>query len=114
MLNAHDQLIVALHITPCMAPKTIFWFGTRKTRHHGRELASDDNHYWKMALPIWSDKILTHCGRVMHICASDITIIDPHNGLSPDWHQAIICPNDMLLLIRPQGTKFVQIFNRNS
>ena len=63
--------------------------------------ASDDNYFWKMALPISSDKIWTHWGRVMHTCVSFLTIIGPDNGLSPDRRQAIICPNAMILLIGP-------------
>ena len=50
--------------------------------------------------------ILTHWGRVMHICVSNLTIIDSDNGLLPDWRQTIICTNAGILLIGPLGTNF--------
>ena len=34
--------------------------------------------------------MLTHWGRVTHICVSKLTIIGSDNGLSPDRRQAII------------------------
>ena len=34
--------------------------------------------------------VLTHWGRVTHICVSELTIIGSDNGLSPGRHQAII------------------------
>ena len=45
----------------------------------------------------------------MHICVSEITIIDSDNGLSPGWRQAIIWNNAELLLIEPLGTNFNEI-----
>ena len=53
--------------------------------------------------------VLTHCGRVTHICVSKLTIIDSDNGLSPGRRQAIIWTNDVVLLIEPLGTKFSEI-----
>ena len=53
--------------------------------------------------------ILTHWGRVMHICISKLTTIGSDNGLSPGWCQAIIRPNAGILLIRPLGTNISQI-----
>ena len=50
--------------------------------------------------------MLTHCGRVTHICVSKLTIIGSDNGLSRDRRQAFICSNAGLLLIGPQGTNF--------
>ena len=35
-------------------------------------------------------KYLTHWGRVTHICVCKLTIIGSDNGLSPEWHQAIM------------------------
>ena len=49
---------------------------------------------------------LTHWGRVMHICVSDLTSIVSDNGLSPGRRQAIIRTNAGILLIRPLGTNF--------
>ena len=54
-------------------------------------------------------KLLTHWGRVKHICISKLTIIGSDNGLSPDWRQAIIWTNAGLLLIGPLGTNFSEI-----
>ena len=50
--------------------------------------------------------MLTHCGRVTHICVGNQTIIGSDNGLSPDRRQAIIWTNAGILLIRPLGTNF--------
>ena len=50
--------------------------------------------------------ILTHWGRVTHICVSDLTNIGSDNGLSPGRRQAIIRTTAGILLIRPLGTNF--------
>ena len=50
--------------------------------------------------------ILTHWGRVTHICVGNLTIIASDNGLSPGRRQAIIRTNAGILLIRPLGTNF--------
>ena len=57
---------------------------------------------------------LTHWGRVTHICVRKLTIIGSDNGLSPGRRQAIIWTNDRILLMRPLGTNFSEIFIRNS
>ena len=51
--------------------------------------------------------ILTHCGRVTHICISKLTIIGSDNGLLPDRYQAIISTNAGIVLIRNLGTGFI-------
>ena len=56
-------------------------------------------------------QVLTHWGRVTHICVSKLTIIGSYNGLSPDRRQAIIWTNAGLLLIEPLGTNFSEILN---
>ena len=53
--------------------------------------------------------ILTHWGRVTHICVDDLTIIGSDNGLSPWRRQAIIWINAVLLLIGPLGTNFSEL-----
>ena len=53
--------------------------------------------------------LLTHWGRVTHICVSGLTIIGSDNGLSPGRRQAIICTNAGILLIGPLGTNFNEI-----
>ena len=59
--------------------------------------------------PSLRSMILTHWGRVTHICVGKLTIIGSDNGLSPDRHQAIIWTNDGILLIGPVGTNFSEI-----
>ena len=53
--------------------------------------------------------ILTHWGRVMHICVSELTIIGSDNGLSPGRRQAIIWTIAGILLIGPLRTSFSEI-----
>ena len=53
--------------------------------------------------------ILTHWGRVTHICVTKLTIIGSDNGLSPGRRQAIIWTNAEILLIEPPGTSFSEI-----
>ena len=56
-----------------------------------------------------NDSLLTHWGRVMHICVSKLTSIVSDNGLSPGWRQAIIWTNAGILLIGPLGTNSSEI-----
>ena len=56
-----------------------------------------------------SETMLTHWGRVTHICVNKLTIIGADNGLSPGWRQAIIWTNDGILLIGPLGTNCSEI-----
>ena len=53
--------------------------------------------------------MLTHWGRVTHICVVNLTIVGSNNSLSPGRHQAIIRTNDGILLIGPLGTNFREI-----
>ena len=53
--------------------------------------------------------LLTHWGRVTHICVVKQTIIGSDNGLSPGRRQAIIWTNAGILLIGPLGTNFIKI-----
>ena len=59
--------------------------------------------------PIQFIAILTHWGRVTHICVSKLTIIGSDSGLSPGRRQAIIWTNAGILLIGPLGTNFGEI-----
>ena len=54
--------------------------------------------------------LLTHWGRVTHICVSKLTTIGSDNGLAPHRHQAIIWTNAGILLIGPLRTNFIEIF----
>ena len=53
--------------------------------------------------------LLTHWGRLTHICVGKPTIIGSDNGLSPGQRQAIIWTNAGILLIGPLETKFSEI-----
>ena len=55
------------------------------------------------------NELLTHWGRVTHICVSKLIIIGSDNGLSPGRRQAIIWTNDGILLIRTFRTHFSEI-----
>ena len=50
--------------------------------------------------------MLTHWGRVTHICVGKLTNIGSDNGLSPERRQAFIWTNAGILLIGPLGTNF--------
>ena len=58
--------------------------------------------------PIY-DALLTHWGRVTHICVGNLTIIGSDNGLSPGRRQAITWTNVGILLIGPLGTNFSEM-----
>ena len=62
-----------------------------------------------LAIMPLSLKVLTHWGRVMHICVGNLTIISSDNGLSPGRHQAIIWTDAGILLIWPLATNFSEI-----
>ena len=64
--------------------------------------------YWCMYASLGLD--LTHWGQVTHICVSKLTIIGSDNGLSPGRRQAIIWTNAGILLIRPLGTNFNEMW----
>ena len=54
-------------------------------------------------------RLLTHWGRVTHICVGNLTIIGSDKGLSPSRRQAIIWTNAGILLIGPLGTNLSEI-----
>ena len=58
--------------------------------------------------------LLTHWGRVMHICFGNLINLGSDNGLSPGRGRAIIWTNAGILLIGPLGIKLHWNFNRNS
>ena len=53
--------------------------------------------------------LLTHWGRVTHICASKIIVISSDNDFSPGRCQAIIWTNAWILLNGPIGTNFSEM-----
>ena len=64
--------------------------------------------YWTL-LQSYAARILTHWGRVTHICVSKLTIIGSDNGLSPGRRQAIFWTNAEILLIGSLGTNLSEI-----
>ena len=58
--------------------------------------------------------ILTHWGRVTHLCVRKLTIIGSDKGLPPDRRQAIVWTNAGILLIRNATNKFQWNPMRNS
>ena len=93
-----------------LASKSMFYFPVDPDRvisnHH------DSNHNGSCQLTVcWVDfadsisistdfipPLLTHWGRVTHICISKLTIIGLDNGLSPGRRQAIIWTKPWILL----------------
>ena len=63
----------------------------------------------KRSSDIYWYQLLTHWGRVTHICVGKLTIIGSDKGLSPGRRQAIIWTNAGILLIGPLGTNFSEI-----
>ena len=55
--------------------------------------------------------LLTHWGRLTHMCFGNLTIIGSDNGLSPGRHQAIIYTTAGIVLIGPVGTNFSKIMD---
>ena len=53
--------------------------------------------------------LLTHWGRVTHICVGKLTTIGSDNDLSPGRRQTIIWNNDGILLFGPVGRNFSEI-----
>ena len=68
--------------------------------HIGKGLISN------FALTLQYVLLITHWGRVTHLCISKLTIIGSDNGLSPGRRQAVIWTNAGILLIRTLGTNF--------
>ena len=61
---------------------------------------------WNTWCPLSLKMLLTHWGRVTHICVIRLTITCSDNGLSPGRRQAIIWTSAGILLIGPLGTNF--------
>ena len=75
------------------------------------------NPYFMYCITVWGntyqtllDPLLTHWGRVTHICVGKTTIIGSDNGLSPGQRQAIIWTKAGIMLIGTLGTNFSEIW----
>ena len=55
------------------------------------------------------EPVLTHWGRVTHICCGNLTSIGSDNGLPPARRQAIVWTNAGILLIGPLGINYNEI-----
>ena len=64
-------------------------------------------HWWDCH--IGTSSLLTHWGRVTHICVSKPTIIGSDNGFSPGRRQAIIWTNAGILSFGSLGTNFSEM-----
>ena len=80
-----------------------------RTSNDARAWISNYIHTEGWYVNTYSYPILTHWGRVTHICVSKLTIIGSDNGLSPGRRQAIIWTNAGILLIGSLGTNFNEI-----
>ena len=72
-------------------------------------LKNFQGHYIKWHRCHQLGALLSHWGRVTHMCVSEIIIIGSDDDLSPDRRQAIIWTNAGILLIGPLGTNFSEI-----
>ena len=61
-------------------------------------------HLFAQITLILHNILLPHRDRVAHICVNKLTSIGSDNGLSPNWHKAIIWTSGESLLIRSFGT----------
>ena len=89
---------MTLEISHCWYSQTILYYGLHSTL---KVFNFSNIRFWK--------SVLTHWGRVTHICASKLTIIGSDNGLSPGRRQAIIWTNAGILSTGPLGTNVSEI-----
>ena len=92
---------------PMATYKSTTWIAVMEIK-----MQSDHNMYMYM-IRISFFHLLTHWGRVTHICVGKLTIIGSDNGLSSERRQAIIWPSAGILLIGPLGTNFSEILIGN-
>ena len=83
--------------------------GVHRPVCHTQEGCRSVTVHWHFANPVTCWALLTHWGRVTHMCICKLTIIGSDNGLSPGWCQAIIWTSAEILLIGSLGTNFCEI-----
>ena len=66
-------------------------------------------HWWQQVGMVATRLLLTHWGRVAHICASKLTITGSDDDLSPGRRQAIISTNVEPLSIGALATNSSEI-----
>ena len=136
MYKHYDQINVSWLLTPDSWTPLIIWLpqcqwsdtddANKHGSHYGHGLKQFINLNKDLKMTpsffkvIWSMKIyfayilckiLTHWGRVTHICIIELTTIGSDNGLSPGRRQAIIWTNTGMLFIGILGTNFSGIFS---
>ena len=91
---------------------TLFWSKSSQMRITTKT-ATDFSSQWRTirittirGASLW---MLTHWGRVTHICVGKQTTIGSDNGLSPGRRQTTIWTNAGILLFGPLGTNFSEI-----
>ena len=104
--HAYTVSVLMILLTLYSAAAGIFWQNYQKVN-----IAAAD-HLALCAARSSSAMILTHWGRVTHLCVGKPTIIGSDNGLSPDRRQAIIWTIAGILVIEPLGTNFSEILIR--
>ena len=109
-LNKMAHILQTLYINTCLKKKMLtFWFKFHWGLFCKVQLTGSEHWFmWQQATTL-PEPMLTHWGRVRHICVSKLTIICSDNVLSPDQCQAIIWTNAGILLIGPIGTNFSEI-----
>ena len=83
---------------------TVLWMAS--SRHHSNQITDREN---PRVISSIAYQLLTHWGRVTHICIGNLNIIGSDNGLSPGRRQAIIRSNDGIMVIGPVGTNVKEI-----
>ena len=121
IINSDNGLLSVWYQAIIWASADLLWIGTLATYLNEIWIKIKKNFsFIKMHLKMLSAKwrppclhlkVLTHWGRVTHICVSKLTIIGSDNGLSPGRRQAIIWTNAGILLMRTLGTNFNEILS---
>ena len=111
VLNYNTNKITEILVQLVLMLFNIF-FGVTKCWDHFETwrlwpVKSESFIVFKECTSIWT--VLTHRGRVMHICVSKISQHWFKNGLSPARLQAILWTNADSLSMRPLGSKFSEI-----
>ena len=83
---------------------TVLWMAS--SSHHSNQITDRENPRVISSIVY---QLLTHWGRVTHICIGNLNIIGSDNGLSPGRRQAIIRSNDGIMVIGPVGTDVKEI-----
>ena len=92
-----------LHMTLCFSIFMHFYWQIMMTLTHGITRGV------LVSVTDSSAAVLTHSGRLTHICVGNLTVSGSNSGLSPGRQQAIIWTNAGILLIGQLGTNVSDI-----